>query len=285
MPAALGLWAAFQVVGFIPAEAQVASPDAAGEARSLASSWSPYVNAWPDSTGLGLYVSVGQSGQIITPVTGLVDVPGSGPTGYKESHTLQFSGVSDGLETFAYLFANAFDSPTQTFAGAVTISATGSSTSPLQIGPLNFRRYPLPADQATDLVSADGLLLLHLEADSLETGAYSVVMPAGAPPGPLPFNHAVAGPIYNVRTSGAVVTITQPAVLWMYYTLDTLGSLDPDALHIYWWNGVDLGWVDLGGTHLADQQAVLTTVDRFGVYALLGPRGPTYTVYLPLIQK
>ena len=247
--------------------------------------WSPYVNAWPSSDGLGMYASIGQAGQVITPVTGLVEVPGSGPTSYKYSHTLEYAGTTDGLETFAYFYSGAFSSTTSNFQGTVIVSATTGLTTPVQIGPLDFIRYPIPISQTVDLLSANGLLKLHLEPNSLPTDAYGLVIPSTAPPGALPFNYTVVGLIYNVRASGAVVTTTQPGVLWMYYTPETLGNLDPNTLHIYWWNGNTLQWDDLGGTLFAPWQAVYKTVDRFGVYALLAPLGPIYSTYLPLIRK
>jgi hypothetical protein len=280
-----GLWTVSRTIEPARATALAGPPGWAGDAQPLAVGWSPYINAWPSSDGLGLYVSIGQPTQTITTVTALVDVPGSGPTGYKESHTLQYVGVREGLETFAYLFNGAFSSTTGTFAGTVTVSATGGITAPLQVGPLNFIRYPIPVDHAVDLSSADGLLKLHLDANSLANAAYGLVVPANTPPGQLPFNHAAASSIYNIRASGAVITTSQPGVLWLYYTPETLGGLDPDTLHIFRWNGAAMRWVDLGGTHLVVNKAILTTVDQFGVYALLALKGPIYSAYLPLIHR
>ena len=136
-----GLWTVSRISELAHATALAGPPSRTGDVQTLAVGWSPYVNAWPSSDGLGLYISVGQPTQMITTVTALVDVPGSGPTGYKESHTLQYIGVKEGLETFAYLFSGAFSSTTGTFAGTVTVSATGDLTAPLQVGPLTTGHF------------------------------------------------------------------------------------------------------------------------------------------------
>jgi hypothetical protein len=144
----------------------------------------------------------------------------------------------------------------------------------------------------THLFSNDGNLSLYVESGSLPGNeAYFVVMPPGAVPGPLPEGLALVGDPYDITASGAVVTLTKPAILSLRYDGALVNpALTPEGLGIYRWEPTSGTWQGIGGEIDEAQQAVTAPVIALGTYALLAPPGPWMefpqeNIFLPLILK
>jgi hypothetical protein len=255
-----------------------AHPGPAGTSIEVTSAWNPYINAIPDSDGTSLFVGAGRIGEWSSTVYGTVD---TGPTSHDRCHALAYKPSN---ETYGYPFEALF-TPQVEVEGSITISTTTSISGTLFAGPVFYKRSYVPLTATTDLISSDGLFALHLEDHSLSVNGYTVILPTNAPPGPLPFNHTVIGSPYAIRASGSVTSTTQPGLLKMYYTPETLGDTDPKTINIYAWNPADSEWANLGGT-LSERDSSLSVVtSRFTVYALMAPKGPIYQTFLPLVLK
>ena len=185
------------------------------------------------------------------------------------------SGVNHSPTTWNY-------SPTtDTYEGQVSFSATqqgmwriraraavGNSLVRLQS---TYRLQRVVNDQSHDVYSNDGNLSLHLGPGSLPgNDAYFVVMPPGAVPGPLPDGLVLVGDPYDVTASGAVVTMTKPAVLKLHYDGGLVDqSIAPDRLGIYHWDPNTEEWQAVPGSLDEEQKAMVAAVTTLGTYALL----------------
>lgn len=136
-----------------------------------------------------------------------------------------------------------------------------------------YRLQRVVNNQGRDVYANDGNLTLHLEAGSLPGNeTYLVVMPPGAVPGPVPEGRVLVGEPYDITASGAVITMTKPAVLKLRYdgALMTPSST-PEELGIYRWDPNRQSWAEVPGRLDEEHQALVAPVTTLGTYALMMP--------------
>jgi len=245
---------------------------------TLDPAWTPCITAVPSSDGTSLYVYAGRIGEWASLIYATVN---AGPTSHDRCHTLTYDPDA---QMYSHLFDGLF-TPYTEVEGSITITTTASPTGTLTAGPVFYKRSFVPLTDTVDLVSSDGLFLLHLQDHSLPADAYVLILPTNAPPGPLPFNYTLIGSPYAIRASGALTGTEQPGILTLHYTAQTLGDIDPQTLRIHAWDPAGDRWVDLGGTLNERDYSVSVAVTRFTTYALLAPQGPIHRAYLPLVVK
>jgi hypothetical protein len=186
--------------------------------------------------------------------------------------------------TGAYEGQMSFSAGAQGLGRIRAVGAVGGSLVRLQA---TYRLQQATNISPTYLFSNDGNLSLYLEPGSLPGNeAYFVVMPPGAIPGPLPDGLTLIGDPYDITASGAVVTLTRPAILTLHYDGTLVNSSSPPAagLGIYRWEPNSQTWQAVPGRLDAEHRTMVAPITLLGTYALLAPPVPE-TIFLPIIPK
>lgn len=166
--------------------------------------------------------------------------------------------------------------------GSGAVQVTGVAGGTLVSINSNYNLLRVLNAQTNDLVSEDGNLQLHLNPGSLpyHADAFAAIYSVGYLPGPIPAERQLLGNVYQIRFSGAVTNLTKPGVVRMHYHPSLMPATND--LAIYHWEADDKRWRRIGGEHSELDNVVTTTIDRLGIYALLGT---PYTVYLPVVLR
>lgn len=150
----------------------------------------------------------------------------------------------------------------------------------------NYSLLAVDLSKENDIYSPDGNLWLHLDAGASDAGTmYTVLMPSGSIPQPLPFGRKSIGNAYAIRFSGGRLVLDRPGVLKLFYPPDRTGrSAD---LAIYRWDPAAETWQILGGELDTDRRSLAVAFNRAGIYALLAMDTalPKEKTYLPLLLR
>lgn len=232
-------------------------------APSATTPWRVHFYAAPGSDGTSLFVSTGQTTELVADVNADLTVGGA-PRG---SFGMTYNTGEMAYETW---IGSAFNPGPSTTEGTLALSAEIDDDETLDTGYVPFRRFYVPTTGAAPIVATDNNLEMLLSDYSLEVDAYVLVMSSNVLPGPTPLGHRLIGQPYSVRASGAIVTSTKPMLLKLFYTDTTLGDVDAHTLSVMQWDPVARKWDDLGG-NLDDaiEHSVSTTTGRFTVYTLM----------------
>jgi len=190
--------------------------------------------------------------------------------------------------------AVAYDGGSETYVGTAVLStsvglegnlwcqATDTEDNTVTIlAPFNVEH--LSADDHARLMSGDGLLELALKPGSLPGDAAVTIMPTGAAGAPQDDLVVVSGP-YEVSVSTGVYTLSQPAVINMYYHAEAAAGVSNDTMEVYHWDAGSEQWVSDGGRVDPEHSLVSAQVDHLSVFAILAER-ERHDIYLPLIAR
>jgi len=108
-------------------------------------------------------------------------------------------------------------------------------------------------------------------------------MPTGAAGAPQDDLVVVSGP-YEVSVSTGVYTLSQPAVINMYYHAEAAAGVSNDTMEVYHWDAGSEQWVSDGGRVDPEHSLVSAQVDHLSVFAILAER-ERHDIYLPLIAR
>ena len=248
------------------------SPTSSSQGDAQAGASSPYLTLIPGSEGDTLLLEVHGAPAGALPLNAVV-IPAQGG-GSPQSASLAYS-ATDGA-----------------YVGHVSLAGVGLGSGQARVNGVaggqwvsinsDYNLLRLLADQASELASEDGNLQWYVDAASLQHGAdaYSVVLPTGYVPGPMPPGMQIVGSAYEVRFSGASTSLTKPGVLRLYYHPEVMGSADD--LAIYWWDAAGRKWLPVGGERLELENSVGAAVQQTGIYALMTEPARTY---LPLVVR
>ena len=191
------------------------------------------------------------------------------------------------LESDTYVGKIGFDAAKRGMGQVRAVGEVGGGLVRLQS---TYRLQWVTADRGHDVYSNDGNLSLHLDAGSLPgEGAYLVVMPPGAVPGPLPEGLVLIGDPYDITASGALVELERPALLKLHYDGGLVRSaLAPEGLGLYRWDPNGGTWQAVPASLDEERRAMVAPVTTLGTYALLASPGSwmwSHTIFLPVILK
>jgi hypothetical protein len=266
-----GAYAGAVMVDAYTAYTLTLSPTGPGRLAAQAST-SPYLTLIPGSEGDTLLLEVHDAPAGSLPLNAMV-IPAQGG-GSPQSASLAYSS-SEGA-----------------YVGNVSLAGVGLGTGRVRVNGVaagqwvsinsDYNLLRLLDGQANELASEDGNLQWYVDAGSLQHGAdaYSVVLPTGYVPGPMPPGMQVVGTAYEVRFSGASTGLTKPGVLRIHYHPEVMGTAED--LAIYWWDGAAGMWLPVGGERLELDNSVSTAVQQTGIYALMTE---PERIYLPLILR
>ena len=237
-------------------------------------------NPNPNSDQVDLFISLQNFGPNADPEV-IITEPGSE---VGQAPTLSYSPVSG-----AYESQISFSATERGLGRIRALGAVGNSLVRLQS---TYRLQRATNISPTHIFSNDGNLSLYMEPGSLPgSEAYFVVMPPGAVPGPLPAGLVLVGDPYDITASGAVVTLSKPAILNLHYDGALVNpAVIPEGLGIYRWDQNKQAWQAVSSVPDTALKAMTAPVTVLGTYALLAPPGswmeiPWENVFLPLILK
>ncbi len=117
-------------------------------------------------------------------------------------------------------------------------------------------------------VNEGQFILEILNAGSVPTDTYVLVMSTNAVPGALPVGYQLAGKTYNVRPSGSLTESEKLMALNLSFQEPLPADRDPHTLAIVGWDAFNKTWDILGGDLLYDQRLLTLDIRRFRIYAL-----------------
>ena len=268
-----------------------------GTAMTLNLTMAPVTGSAVQSTGSIPHLRVvAEPGQDPDRIDLLIFLLGFGPDADPTVVITEPGGETGYVPTLAYSPA------TGIYSGAVSLEATARGMGRIRaVGSVGerlvwlqatYRLHRVTGDRSWDLYANDGNLSLHLASGSLPgNGAYVVITPPGAVPGPPPQGLVPVGHPYDITASGALASLERPAVLKLHYD-DALitSSVRPEALGLYRWDPVRQTWVEVPAHLDEGQQAVVAPVTALGTYLLLASPGSggepfQHVLFLPLLLK
>ena len=150
----------------------------------------------------------------------------------------------------------------------------------------HFRTYP-PLDPA----SSDGNFRLYVPDGGVPDNTLAVVMPMRNAPS-VPDDLTIVGVPYAVRATDNREPIDKPSSLTIFYNDRASGDISPEQLSVYHLDEEAKLWKKIGGDANPDRNLFTTTVERFGIYAVLAlrnsplPESPSSEkIYLPLLKR
>ena len=223
-----------------------------------------FINAVPGSDGTEIFVSVSGVNSGSAPIVLNIN-PGSGPAGHRGGYAMTLSGTT-------YLATAIGFAPGQDVGSdgddTMSISTTVGSNV-VSTGALNFQRaFVEPTQPKTINVDGGDFKLSLLNANTVLSDTYLLVMGTNASPDSAPFGYSLVGQSYNLRPSGSLTQSQKPMLLNLGYQVPLPHSADPHNLSILRWNAFRRRWEDVGGGLLDKDQQVTLAVRQFGIYAL-----------------
>jgi hypothetical protein len=132
-------------------------------------------------------------------------------------------------------------------------------------------------------MSADGLLELALKPGSLPGDAALSIIPTGAAGAPQGDLVVVSGP-YEVSVSTGIYTLSQPAVINMFYHAEAAAGVSNDTMRIYHWDAGLGQWVSDGGRADPEHSLISAQVNHLSIFVILAEQ-KYYDIYLPSIMR
>lgn len=218
--------------------------------------FSPFLNIWPDSNGVTLYISAQDVGQLGGTVFANLDI---GPGHKKGGYAMTYSSTNQ-----IYLAAAPHFTANQDEGGTLSITTTLG----LNSGTIQLERAFIQSNVITEEVSVDNdaFTITMPNLGTLPVDAYVAVMSTLALPGPLPPGYHLISPSYNMRASGSLTQSDKLMTLELHYTEPLPQNYDPHTLAVLSWNFYT--WVNLGGNLFDDSNYLSFSTKEFGLYAL-----------------
>lgn len=139
------------------------------------------------------------------------------------------------------------------------------------IQPLSIsHQQPVHTSEQSDVYAHDGVLHLHLNANSLSgNNKYVTVLATSTSLYPLPINTTLIGNSYILRADNGIEQLTQPAILTLNYSHILTSKIEPASLNLYHWQEDIKQWVIVSATHDLTHQTMSATITDIGAYAIL----------------
>ena len=133
-----------------------------------------------------------------------------------------------------------------------------------------FKLLPVPANEMTEVRSADNGLRLTFPASSLSGD--TTISIQGTSTGTAAQGELVrVGGVYAVTAASGQVALNAPAAALMHYPMDLTGVVS-STLQLHHWDAAMGKWVAHSSTVNGDQQIVSAYVNQLGAFAILGER-------------